>query len=81
MAFDLGLHDDDPPGGNWDSHMIWAGSSTSYHAGALLHLEDVVAPTPLPTGTPTSTATPTSTPTRTPTPTASASPTQTATCR
>jgi len=79
MAFDLGLHDDDPPGGNWDSHMIWAGDSTSYHAGALLRLDDVVAPTPLPTGTPTSTATPTSTPTRTPTPTASASPTQTAT--
>jgi hypothetical protein len=79
MAFDLGLHDDDPPGGNWDSHTIWAGDSTSYHAGGLLRLEDVGAPTPLPTSTPTSTATSTSTPTRTPTPTASASPTQTAT--
>ena len=78
MAFDLGLHDDDD-GGNWDSHMIWAGDSTCYHAGGLLRLDDVVAPTPLPTSTPTSTPTATSTPTRTATPTASASPTQTAT--
>ena len=71
MAFDLGLHDDDD-GGNWDSHMIWAGDSTCYHAGGLLRLDDVVAPTPLPTSTPTAThtATPTSTPTRTATPTA-----------
>ena len=52
MAFDLGLHDDDD-GGNWDSTMIWAGDSTSYHAGGLLRLEDVVAPTPVPTSTPT----------------------------
>ena len=71
MAFDLGLHDDDD-GGNWDSYMIWAGNSTFNHAGGLLRLDDVVAPTPLPTSTPTSTATPTSTPTRTATPTATA---------
>ena len=71
MAFDLGLHDDDD-GGNWDSHMIWAGDSTSYHAGGLLRLDDVVAPTPLPTSTPTSSPTATSTPTRTATPTATA---------
>ena len=42
MAFDLGLHDDDD-GGNWDSTMIWAGDSTSYHAGGLLRLEDVAS--------------------------------------
>ena len=78
MAFDLGLHDDDD-GGNWDSHMIWAGDSTSYHAGGLLRLDDVVAPTPLPTSTPTSTPTATSTPTRTATPTATATRTATPT--
>jgi cell division septation protein DedD len=84
IAFDLGLHDDDD-GGNWDSHMIWAGTSTSYQAGGLLRLDDVVAPTPLPTSTPTSTptathtATPTATPTWTATPTASATATATST--
>ena len=56
MAFDLGLHDDDD-GGNWDSTMIWAGNSTFNHAGGLLRLDDIVAPTPLPTSTPTSTHT------------------------
>ena len=67
IAFDLGLHDDDD-GGNWDSHMIWAGDSTSYHAGALLRLEGE----PIPSSTPTRTATPTNkpTPTHTSTPTA-----------
>ena len=80
MAFDLGLHDDDD-GGNWDSHMIWAGDSTSYHAGGLLRLDDLVAPTPLPTSTPTSNANITPTRTATPTPTATwtATPTRTPT--
>ena len=78
MAFDLGLHDDDD-GGNWDSHMIWAGNSTSYHAGGLLRLDNIVAPTPLPTSTPTSTATPTRTATPTPTATWTATPTRTPT--
>lgn len=76
MAFDLGLHDDDD-GGNWDSHMIWAGNSTNNQAGGLLRLEDITAPTPAPTSTPTST--PTTTPTLSPTPTRTNTPTPTPT--
>jgi hypothetical protein len=79
MAFDLGLHDDDPPGGNWDSYMIWAGDSTFNHAGGLLRLDEVVAPTPVPIGTLTSTPTSTSTCTPTPTVAWTATPTSTST--
>ena len=78
MAFDLGLNDDDD-GGNWDSHMIWAGDRTFDHAGGLLRLEDVVAPTPGPTGTQTATPTRTSTATHTPTRTLTSTPTLTLT--
>ena len=78
MVFDLGLNDDDD-GGNRDSHMIWAGDSTSYDGGAMLRLVDVVAPTPGPTGTQTATPTRTSTATHTPTRTVTSTPTLTLT--
>jgi cell division septation protein DedD len=78
IAFDLGLHDDDD-GGNWDSHMIWAGDSTNSQAGGLLRLDSIIAPTPAPTQTPTATPTATATPSPTATPTATATPTPSST--
>ena len=67
VDFSLGLHDDDD-GGDWDSYLIWAGSSTNNQAEAILYMKTALAPTPLPTNTPTATSTSTSTPTLTPTP-------------
>ena len=78
VDFSLGLHDDDD-GGDWDSYLIWAGSSTNNQAEAILYMKSALAPTPLPTNTPTATSTSTSTPTLTPTRTATMTPTRTAT--
>ena len=64
LAFNIGLHDDDD-GGNWDSFLVWQGSSTIGGEGfGTMRLIGSGAPLP-PTSTPT--ATPTSTRTATPT--------------
>lgn len=79
-GFNIGLHDDDEDGGDWDTYMIWEGASTNRDAanfGRLL-LSGDAWPTPTPGG-PTPTATPTTTPSSTPTPTATASATPLAT--
>ena len=85
LAFDVGLHDDDD-GGDWDSYLIWQGSSTATNGEAFGTMRLVVPgaplpPTPTPTATPPSTPTPTRTltptPTITPTPTLTSTPTAT----
>lgn len=73
LGFTVGLHDDDD-GGDWDTHMIWEGTSVPCNGEefGVLILSGVVVQgptvTPTYTPTPTSTRTPTRTPTRTATP-------------
>jgi hypothetical protein len=82
LSFNVGLHDDDD-GGDWDSYLVWQGSSTITNGDAFGEMLLVIPnaplpPTPTPTATPRSTPTPTATPfptpTITPTPTASPMP-------
>ncbi len=74
VGFNTGLHDDDD-GGDWDTYLIWEGSSTNDNAANFgrLQLSEEPWPTPTPGG-PTRTPTPTPTATATPTPTATGSP-------
>jgi len=63
LGFTIGLHDDDD-GGDWDSYLIWEGTSTisrQNEFGTLALVGEVATPTPTPTPTPT--VTPTATPT------------------
>lgn len=75
IGFDVGLHDDDS-GGNWDSYLIWSGSSTISHPenfGHILIADTSIQPTP----TPTLTTIPVTTvpPSPSPTPTVTLTPT------